>query len=451
MTESAEHSGPSSGSVATLDPAPSAGGIGVGPTTLGAPPGAEHDGRAFAVLMAGYPLAWAAGLSPMFYVLAALPMLMWLLRNRPFRVPPGSILFLLFLVVVGASFIQLNSMGRIAIYALRTSWYVSAFVVLLYLARHRGAESQGLVIRSLVYLWIGVVLGGYLSILAPELQWTTPVAKALPAILADNEFIHQLVNPQTSEIQVFKYEGVTLYRPAAPFAYTNAWGSTFALTTPFVLAAIHDRRVGIPRKFLIPVLAAGVVPFYVALNRGSWLTLGLGVCYGIVRYAFVKRNILPVLLLAVVFGLGSVGALATGALNTATEQLETRSADSNETRSNLYVETIKKTAESPLIGYGSTRPNPANPTGPPLGTHGQLWAVLFAHGYLGAALYVAFFATAFMRARPLDPVAHWAKVALLIGLLQLPIYGHLPHQLFVMVGATVIAGWGLQRRSLVAQ
>jgi hypothetical protein len=416
----------------------------------GEPTIAGHDGRAFAVLMAGYPLAWALGLSPMFYGLVALPMLMWLLRNRPFRVPPGSILFILFLAVVGASFIQLNSMGRIAIYALRTSWYVAAFITLLYLARHRGSSAQSLVIKSMVGLWVGVVAGGYLSILAPELAWTTPVAKALPAMLAENEFIHQLVNPQTSEIQIFKYDGITLYRPAAPFAYTNAWGSTFALTTPFVLAAIHDRTVGIPRKILIPVLAAGIVPFYVALNRGSWLTLGLGVCYGIVRYSLVKRNIVPILILAAVFTTGAAGALATGALNTATEQLETRSADSNETRSNLYVETIKKTAESPLIGYGSTRQNPANPTGPPLGTHGQLWAVLFAHGYLGAGLYIGFFATAFLRARPLDPVAHWAKVALLIGMLQLPIYGHLPHQLFVMVGAAVIAGWGLQRRPLWA-
>ncbi|MGH1489115.1 MAG: O-antigen ligase family protein [Acidimicrobiales bacterium] len=446
MIGTAEHS-PGSGVTSGRDPVAN----GSASSGLGLAPIATHDGRAFAVLMAGYPVAWAFGLSPMFYFLAALPMVMWLLRNRPFRMPAGSILFLLFLVVVGASFIQLNSMGRIAIYALRTSWYVSAFVTLLYLSRHRGADAQAKVIQAMVLLWVGVVVGGYLSIFAPELQWTTPVAKVLPGILADNEFIHQLVNPQTSEIQVFKYDGITLYRPAAPFAYTNAWGSTFALVTPFVLAALHDRRVGIPRKVLIPVLAAGIVPFYVALNRGSWLTLGLGICYGIVRYAVIKRNVMPILLLATVFSFGAIGALSTGALNTATEQLETRSADSNETRSNLYVETIKKTAESPLIGYGSTRQNPANPTGPPLGTHGQFWAVLFAHGYLGAGLYVLFFASAFLRAKPTDPVAHWAKVALLIGLLQMPIYGHLPHQLFVMVGATVIATWGPQLKRLGVQ
>jgi len=128
-------------------------------------------------------------------------------------------------------------------------------------------------------------------------------------------------------------------------------------------------------------------------------------------------------------------------LDTATQQLETRSEDSNETRSTLYAETLKETAKSPLIGYGSTRPNPADPDGPPLGTHGQLWAVLFAHGYLGVGLFLTFFVTAFFRTKPQDPVPHWAKVALLIGLLQMPIYGHLPHQLFVLMAAVVMSSW----------
>ncbi|MGI9598978.1 MAG: O-antigen ligase family protein, partial [Acidimicrobiales bacterium] len=405
---------------------------------------AGHDGKLFAVLMGGYPLAWALGLAPVFYMMLAVPMAMWLLRNRPFQIPRGTVFFLLFLMIVGASFVQLNSIGRIAIYGLRTSWYVSAFIAFLYLVRHRGAGAQALIVKSMVLLWALIVFGGYLSIFAPELQWSTPVAQVLPGVLADNEFIHRLINPQVSEIQIFRFEDVTLHRPAAPFAYTNAWGSTLAMVTPFVLAALHDRRIGIPRKVLVPLLALGVVPFYVALNRGSWLTLGAGVCYGVARYAFIKRNAMPIVLLVALLAIGAGFAASTGVLDTATEQLATRSADSNETRSNLYAETIREAAKSPLIGYGSTRTSPSNPSGPPLGTHGQLWAVLFAHGYLGVGLYLAFFLSAFFRSRPLDPVAHWAKVSLFIGLMQLPIYGHLPHQLFVMVGAVVISTWGSQ-------
>ncbi|MEM9654606.1 MAG: O-antigen ligase family protein [Actinomycetota bacterium] len=407
---------------------------------------ADHTGRAFAVLMAGYPLVWAVGLAPIHYLLVAVPMALWLIRNRPVQVPKGTVFFVLFLLIVGASFVQLNSLGRVAIYALRASWYLAALITFLYLGRHRGLDASRLVIRSMVALWVAVICVGYLAVLTPELAWSTPVLKALPGLLTDNEFIVQLVRPQVSEIQVFRFEGVTLYRPAGPFAYTNAWGSNVALLTPFVLAAFHDhRRVGIPRPLLAVLLLAGLVPFFVALNRGSWLTLGLGLCYGTARYAAMKRNPLPIVMLSAALVLGATGAVATGVFSTAAEQLETRSADSNETRSTLYVETIRQAANSPLIGYGSTRENPANPGGPPLGTHGQFWAVLFAHGFLGAGLFVGFFVIGFFRNRPVEPIPHWAKVSLFIGLIQLPIYGHLPNQLFVMVGALVISGWGPMR------
>lgn len=400
---------------------------------------AGHEGTLFTVLVAGYPAAWALGLSPLWYSMLALPMALWLVRHRPVRVAPGTGYLALFLAVVGLSGIGLESPGSMAIFGLRSSWYIAAFVSYLYLARRRGGRSTVRLVRAMVALWVLVVIGGYLSILTPELSWTTPVAKILPGALADNELISRMIAPQVSETQVFRYEDVVLHRPAAPFAYTNAWGSSFALLTPFVVAAIHDRRIGIPRLVLVPLLAAGLVPLSVALNRGSWLTLGLGLAYGVVRWARVRGDGRPLIVATLLVAAGLAATSLTGVLDSSFEQLETRSAASDQTRSSLYIETIGAAAESPLIGHGSTRPSVDNPTGPPLGTHGQLWAVLFAHGYLGALLYVGFFAAAFLRCRSSEPVQHWTKVALLIGLLQLPIYGHLPHQLFILVGAAALA------------
>ncbi len=401
----------------------------------------EHDGRAFGLLIAGYPLAWAVGLAPVHHLVMAVPMALWLIRHRPVRLPPGTVLFALFLAVVAASAVQLDTPGRIAIYALRSSWYLAALIGYVYLGRYRRRSSRPILVWSLVLLFALLVAGGYLSVLAPELDWSTPVAKLLPAGLGDNDLVDRLIRPQVSEIQLFRFRDVILYRPAAPFAYTNAWGSSLALLTPFVVAAIHDRRVGIPRFVLVPLVLSGLVPFAVGLNRGSWLTLAVGLGYGAVRYARTERTAVPVVALALAFGLGATVALSSGVLDSSAQQLAARSADSNETRATLYLETIEGAASSPIIGHGSTRPNPADPEGPPLGTHGQLWAVLFAHGFLGAGLYVGFFVAAFRRATANDPVPHWAKVSLLIGLLQLPIYGHLPHQLFIMVAAAAIATW----------
>jgi len=216
-----------------------------------------------------------------------------------------------------------------------------------------------------------------------------------------------------------------------------------ALTTPFAFAAWQNKRIGIPKPVIAVLLAAACVPFYYALNRGAWLTLGLGIVYGMTRYAYIRRDPRPFYALAALVVVGTGIVVGTGVLDGALSQLEVRAGDSNETRSTLYVETIRQALRSPMIGYGSPLPNPVNPSGPPLGTHGQLWSIMFAHGIFAAIFYCLFFAQGFLTAKATNPVSHWSKVCLLIGLIQIPLYGHLPHQLFIMMGALVLANRGL--------
>lgn len=397
-------------------------------------------GSLYAAAIAGYPLAWAIGLGPLVFPGVAVLMVVWLIRYRPLRVPAGSISFALFLVVVAASVIQVDSAGRLGLWVLRTSWYVAALISFVYLARQTSPRARLRIVRAMILLWSATIVGGYGAMLVPDLTWQSPVSLALPGSIASNDFVRDLIVPRTSEIQTF-WNGVRLNRPAAPFPYTNTWGSSVALLTPFVLAALQDRRIGLPRWTVIAMLATGLVPFYVALNRGAWLTLVVGIAYGGLRSALVNRRPMPLLIVTLISVSGLVVALNTEVLDTAMTQLDTRSADSNETRANIYLETIEQSAESPMIGFGTPRPSPSNPTGPPLGTHGQIWAIMYAHGYLALALYLLFFAYGFARGEGKGVVGHWAKVSLLIGLLQLPIYGHLPMQLFVMMGAVAMATW----------
>lgn len=413
------------------------------PVQRGGPEPAEPvsgDGRMVALILAGYPIAWAFGLGPAVFVIAAIFMALWLLRHRPVLVPPGTILLSMFLVLVLASIIEVNSPGRMGIWFLRASWYASALVTWVFLARQTSVQARRLIVYSLLAAWAMSIIGGYGALTVPDLAWRTPLSSLLPGVVANDEFVRDLIEPGMAEIQTF-YPDIRLNRPAAPYAYTNAWGSSVALLTPFTFVALQDRRLGLPRWLVGAALLIGVVPFYYALNRGAWLTLGIGVVYGIGRWAVVNRRLLPIVAM-VGFGLVSLMVVTgTGLVEDASEQLETRTTDSNETRANVYLETIQHSADSPLIGFGTPRPNPSNPSGPPLGTHGQLWAIMFAHGYLAAALYVGFFLLAFLRARGRDPLTHWAKVVLAIGLLQFPIYGHLPTQLFVMVTAAAVAVW----------
>ncbi|MCP5031432.1 MAG: O-antigen ligase family protein [Actinomycetia bacterium] len=398
------------------------------------------DGRLVAVVLAGYPVAWAIGLGPAVFMIAACFMAIWLIRHRPLMVPNGTIMLALFLVLVLASSIEVNSPGRIGVWVLRTGWYASGLITWMFLARQTSPRARRLIVYSLLATWFMTLFGGLASFVVPDLSWRTPLSSILPNVIATDQFVKDLIEPRVAEVQTF-FPDIRLNRPAAPYAYTNAWGSSMALLTPFVIAFLHDRRLRVSRPLVVVALLLSAIPFYYALNRGAWLTLGIGLVYGLVRYAAIRRRFLPIVLLV---GLGVVSLLAvtaTGVTSAAMEQLDTRTADSNDTRVSIYAETIRYSADSPLIGFGTPRPNPSKPSGPPLGTHGQLWAIMFAHGYVAVVLYVGFFIGAFLRARGRDPVTHWAKVSLAIGILQVPIYGHLPTQLFVMVVAAAIATW----------
>lgn len=409
----------------------------------GSPPAvsSDSDGRYFAWLMVGYPIAWAVGLGPVIFMIAAVPMIYWLIRHRPIRLPKGTVFFLVFLIMVAGSAVQLTSLGRSALYVMRAAWYVCAFIAFVYLANQRGPTLKRNLVRALIGLWALIVVGGYGAILAPELSWRAPFSALLPTLIAEDEFVADLINPRMAEIQSFPWEHVVLYRPAAPFPYTNAWGSSFALLFPFLLAAWYDRSVGLSRWLLAVLAGVGMVPFYVALNRGAWASLGFGLIYGFVRWSWINRNLVPLASMAIVVAMALPLSVVTGVAATAQERLAARTEASDETRASIYIETTTQSLSSPLIGFATPRPNPANPTGPPLGTHGQLWAVMFAHGIVAMVAYAMIFVRGFLFATGSGPVAHWAKVSLFIGILQLPIYGHLPLQIFILVAAVIMASW----------
>ena len=67
--------------------------------------------------------------------------------------------------------------------------------------------------------------------------------------------------------------------------------------------------------------------------------------------------------------------------------------------------------DSPWFGYGAPQANEENPNLPAVGTHGQLWTVLFSHGIPGAALYVLFSVSLAVRTlASKDPTSTWLHV-----------------------------------------
>ena len=103
----------------------------------------------------------------------------------------------------------------------------------------------------------------------------------LPSSVVHNQYVYSHVHLQFAEVQHFL--GFPIGRPETFFAYTNAWGSAFAILTPFAIASLTTTRNRRWRNILAISMFAAIVPVVFSLNRGLWLSLGVGIMYAAVR------------------------------------------------------------------------------------------------------------------------------------------------------------------------
>jgi hypothetical protein len=398
--------------------------------------GRERGGRRFlrpgwplSVGLVGFPVWWLLGLGGFIWPILAFPMLLSLLRRPRVKAPPGFLLWAGFVLWMMASAIQLDSLGRALGFGYRAAVYLSATIVLLYVFNASpGALDSRRVLVPLGIFWIYVVIGGILGLLFPTVSFTSPVERILPGTILQNDFVKEMVHPALAQIHVFL--GYPSARPSAPFVYTNDWGGAFALLVPAVVLAwgVASRRLSM---VLVGTALVSIVPVVFSLNRGLWLSLGVGLVYAGLRltlrgreramWAFMAGSLIVVALVAFTPLRGIIE-----------ERLET--PHSNERRVALYEEAIRGALDSPLFGYGAPRPSTWNPNAPSVGTQGQIWLVLFSHGWPGTILFLSWFAFAFWRFRSTtSPAGFWCHVMLLIMFVQLPVYGLLPIQLHLVM------------------
>lgn len=385
------------------------------------------------LMVAAYPLWFLLGLSGFMWVALAFPMAGALLRRRGLVAPRGIAWWALFLAAVLASVVSIDSASRMAGYLLRLGYYASATVFLLYLLNGGDGVPVRRIVRAFNLLWVFAIVGGYLALVVGAYTFRSPMWYLLPQPLLDNDLIHTLVTPGFADVQ--DIVGFPVPRPKAPFAYTNSWGSMVALTTPFALAALANPRIGLSPRLIRWVLAAAVVPMVISLNRGLWLSLGLGLIYGAVRLGLgghrglFLRLVVSGVLLAAVLVLSPLGALVTSRVE---------SGHSDHDREGLAMAAVHGALERPLFGWGAPRPNVRDL--PSVGTHGQIWLVTFSHGFVGATGFVAALASfLWWSRRQVTTTGLWAHVVVLVGIIQLPFYLMIPNALFAVMAGVAVA------------
>ncbi len=195
--------------------------------------------------------------------------------------------------------------------------------------------------HPLCLFWLSLIALGWLGVLAPHFNLTTPVEIVLPGGLADHLYVRDLVHIQATE---FNPQGrAPIYRTAAPYPYTNNWGTAFALLLPCMLAYIMSVRDGMLRKVLIVSIPLGIVPAFFTLNRGMFL--GVGVALGVLAIrALIRGN---VRIVASVAGVAMVGWIFT-LLIPVQEQINARvgRTDSTSDRLSVYGATLRAVLEN---------------------------------------------------------------------------------------------------------
>ena len=385
------------------------------PTTLPAWP--------LASVLACYPLWWALGLGVLIFPLMAAPMLVLLLRRRaagrPLLLPPGFAWWLLFLAAVVVSVAALGAdpsgtvaepaTGRLVAVGYRLSLYASLTVLLVYAGNLTERElPRRRLVKLLGWLFVVTVAGGLLGMVAGRFEFTSPVEWLLPHGIRSKGFVQSMVHPYAA--QIMDLVGSEQPRPAAPWGYTNTWGNNFCLLIGWlVVAAWASRRAG-AKLFAVLCLVVSIVPAIFSLNRGLWIGLGVVVGYVAARYVLMGRIwIIGAVALAAA---GLVAALvATPLGDTVNARID--NGKSNGVRSFLIERAVDGFAESPVIGYGSTRNTIGGRNSITVGEssecercgnftvggNGQFWQLMYAHGAAGTCAYLAFFGYGLWRFR----------------------------------------------------
>ena len=431
----------------------------------------RHPGPAWplTVFLLAFPIWWLLGFATIGFLLITIPMAYQLLGQRQVKTPAGFGFMILFLIWFAASAVVItvnapqalpeHGVGKLIPFAY-TLWCYGAFAIIAIwvgnLSEDALSDTAGLRLFSAIF--IVTVCGGYLGLILPHLSFPSALALALPGPVRNNAFVKLLTHLNTAEVQTFL--GFVTPRPRAPFNYTNTWGGALGMTLPFFLAHWGGKESRLKRRWLPVMLFLALIPAVASLNRGLWGgVLAMG-AYMLIRMAMRgqgHRLLAAVAVLGIgagIFMLSPGGALVKTRLG----------AQNSSTDGRTHLATIGVTTMlqgSPLLGFGKShtlsgsfhsiaggRSAECRLCAPPgLGTQGLLWYLLYAHGLIGAALFIAFICSRVFRAIPRpDPISVAFVCAAIYLCLTSFVYDLMSGPLYMFAIGLGLA-WRVERRS----
>jgi hypothetical protein len=395
------------------------------------------------LLLVGFPAFWVLGLGAFAVPMMAVPMGLELLRRRPLKLPRGFLMWALFLVwsLAGVALLGVNPYGyvpdtvsgRLIGYGTRESMYLGLTIVLLFIGNLSETElPQAKLVRWLAWSFCGVVAGGLLGLVAPTFDFTSLFEVVLPNSLRSNIFVQAQVHPRAAQVQAIF--GDTTPRPAAPYPYTNQWSFNLVLLAVWFVVAVARSRSARVKLGGVLVLAAAAVTLVYSLNRAAWIAVVVGIAYAALRLA--RRGRLGLVLVIVLAGTSAAAVVAATPLGDVVSQ-RIDAGNSNQIRAFTIERAFELSAESPVVGFGSTRSTLGSASsiavgrsaGCPtcgnaqIGMNGYLYMLLVTTGLGGVVLFAGLGVAQWWRCRRLGtPVALAGSTVLVMTAYFSPVY-----------------------------
>lgn len=379
------------------------------------------------------PVAYFLGLAAVVWIIPAFAFGIPMAMRRSVRLPGMILPFACLVVWIPLTAVELSSFNALPVFLYRWLLWVSAVAAFIWMCNTpTGRVSTKRIVDMLAALWIVLIVFGFLAVLMPSFEAPSLFQRVLPPGLKSNLFIYDLTVIRFAELQHFGLTAVP--RPAAPMPYTNGWGSTLGLLTPFFIvswlnAPSFNRRVV---GWVIAALA--VAPIAISTNRGMWLSIAVALVYYAIRRA-MRGDGRPLIGVAMVGVAALTIVLFTPFVDNAVNARLENTDRSNETRGSVYKLAFEGAKASPMLGNGA----PESKEQPPaIGTHGMIWYVMFSHGFPAAIFLVVGLGVLFVCTMlPRTQTALWAHISILVCITQIAYYGLLPQIVVVGVAAGI--------------
>ncbi len=383
-------------------------------------------------MFAFMPLWWALGVWYFVWPFFGLAMFVLLTTRGRVRLPTGTSLWLILLAVIALSATRLDRITQLFVFTLRFGHLLTAFIVGVYvynLARDKVPWVR--IANPLIIFFFAMVALGWLGVLMPKFSMPSPFELVLPERVAGERFITDITRLDSTEFN--PRSDNPIYRPAAPYPYTNNWGTAYCFLVPVALAYLMVVKRGGMRLAVLIALPLSIVPAFLTLNRGMFIGLGAGVLYLLGR-EIARGRVRLMLPVGAILLAGGIVTLFIPVIDLITNRTST--TDTTSDRFDLYRQTWAAVAHSPLLGFG--QPNSVDTThaAEPLGTQGMIWQVLYSHGIPATiCLYLLFAVIARRLASAVTPAGLWLSALPIIAVVVTPFYSYIDPNMAVLFAA----------------